>query len=109
MSANPIASSAPQQIVLPPAQMDELFVLLSEVDFLRGEPVDPRIAGCSVQPRDPDLVREVLLVYSPRPGLRRELRRSWGDGFLEGLAFTRECYARLERLDRFFCELLRKD
>jgi len=71
---------APQRkrIVLSPAQMDQLFVLLSEVDFLRGEPVDPRIAGCAVQPREPDLVREVILGYSPRPGLRRELRRSWG-------------------------------
>ena len=99
-------ASIGKRIVLTLPQMDRLFVLLSEAEFLQCDALDDRLRACPAQPRDPDLVRDVLLVYSPRPGLRRELRRSWGDGSLEGIAFTRECYARLEALDAFFRELL---
>ena len=95
-----------KRVVLTPPQMDRLFVLLSEAEFLQCDTLDERLRVWPGGPRDPDLVRDVLLVYSPRPGLRRELRRSWGDGSLEGIAFTRECYARLEALDAYFHELL---
>jgi hypothetical protein len=98
-----------RRVVLTSWQMDQLFVLLSQVRFLQCESAEPIRGGCPLEPRDPDLVREVLLVYSPRPGLRRELRRCWEDGALDRLEFTPECYARLKRLDGFFQELLWKD
>ena len=105
------AEGVPRQrrIVLTSAQMDRLFVLLSQADFLRADPADDRLFGRFGEARDPDRVREVLMVYSPRPGLRREIRRSWADGALEEGAFTPECYVRLEMLDGFFRELLWKD
>ena len=94
------------RIVLSSTQMDRLFVLLSGVEFLRCDALDERLRACRLEPRVPDVVRDVLLVYSPRPGLRRILWRSWGDGTLEEVAFTRESYAGLEAVDRFFRELL---
>jgi hypothetical protein len=100
-----IETSMGKRIVLPNPELDRLFVLLSDAEFLQGDALDERLRLFGrVEP--PDVVRDVLLVYSPRPGLRRELRRSWGDGALEGVAFTPEYYARLEALDRFFRELL---
>jgi len=102
-----IETSTGKRIVLTTPEMDRLFVLLSGAEFLQGDALDERLRRLyPAEPQPPDIVRDVLLVYSPRPGLRRELRRSWGDGALEGVAFTREYYARLEALDRFFRELL---
>jgi hypothetical protein len=99
-----IETSAGKRIVLSISEMDRLFVLLSDAEFLRGDALDERLRRLC--PAEPEVVRNVLLVYSPRPGLHRELRRSWWDGALEGVAFTREYYVRLEALDRFFRELL---
>jgi hypothetical protein len=104
-----LETGAAKRIVLMPSQMDRLFVLLSEVEFLQCHALDERLRVCPAGLRDPEVLRDVLLVYSPRPGLRRELRRSWGDGALEGIAFTPEAYARLESLDSFFRELLAKE
>jgi hypothetical protein len=102
-----IQTSAGKRILLTPAQMDRLFVLLSDVEFLQCDVLDERLRACPVEARMPDIVRDIVLVYSPRPGLRRILRRSWGDGSLEEIAFTPDCYARLEALDRFFRKLVR--
>jgi hypothetical protein len=99
-------ASVRNRILLTSSQMDRLFVLLSEVEFLRCDALDERLRGCRLKPRLPEVIRDVLLVYSPRPGLRRILRRSWGDGTLEEVAFTPECYAGLEAVDRYFRELL---
>jgi hypothetical protein len=101
-----IETSTGKRIVLGSWEMDRLFVLLSEVEFLHCDALDERLRIGSVESPQPDIVRDVVLVYSPRPGLRRVLRRSWGDGALGGIAFTPECSARLEALDRFFRELL---
>jgi len=103
-----IETSTGTRIVLESSEMDRLFVLLSDVDFLRCDALDDRLRAPG-GPWPPELVRDVLLVYSPRPGLRRELRRRWWNGALEGQVFTREDYARLESLDRFFRELVWKD
>jgi hypothetical protein len=102
-------ASVPRRIVLTSPQMDQLFVLLSEVEFLQCDALDERLRAGPGPLREPDVVRDVLLVYSPRPGLHRELHRSWGDGSPDGLAFTRECEARLESLDGFFRGLLAKE
>jgi len=99
----------PRRVLMTPSQMDRLFVLLSEVEFLRCDTLDERLWEAPVPRREPDLVCDVLLTYSPRPGLRRELRRSWEDGALAAPAFTRECSARLGALDGFFRELIGKD
>ncbi len=100
-----IETSTGDRIVLEPSEMDRLFVLLSDVDFLRCDALDDRLRAPGV-PWPLEFVRDVLLVYSPRPGLRRELHRRWWNGSPEGPVFTRECYAGLEALDRFFRELL---
>jgi hypothetical protein len=102
-----IETSTGKRIVLSTPELDRLFVLLSDAEFLQGDALDERLRRFGSA--EPDIVRNVLLVYCPRPGLRRELRRSWGDGALEGVAFTREYYARLESLDRFFRELVGSD
>jgi hypothetical protein len=101
-----IETSGGKRIVLSASEMDRLFVLLSDVEFLRCDTLDERLRVWPGGPREPEVVRDVLLVYSPRPGLRRELRRSWWDGAPTGIVFTPECYAGLGALDRFFRELL---
>jgi hypothetical protein len=93
---------------LTPDLMDQLKGLINDWESLTRRHL---LSGhiCPEEPRTPNFTQEIMVVYCPDPGVRKELRRTWGTGEVDPFVLSGESFERLKSLDAFFQNLLWKD